>query len=193
MPVASDVERRALLVQTTATVRGPVTLRVAPPRGQIGLRGDPAVHDFGIGIEGAIGLSLPTKPNMTTAAQGLSALWLGPDEWLILTPPDGQDEVVRNLGRALENVHASIIDLTDARAVIRVSGAKARELLAKGCPLDLHPRVFASGACAQSLFAKANIILHKLHADETFELYVARSCATYMWDWLEDAALEYRS
>ena len=68
-------------------------------------------------------------------------------------------------------------------------------MLAKGCPLDLHPRAFTPGSCAQSLLAKADVLIH-LRADDprhgpTFDLYVARSFAHYLWAWLEDAGREY--
>ena len=192
MPAASKAARRAPLAGRRATAGDLVTFGQAPPRGQIGLRGDPAMAKFGKRVADAIGLSLPTKPNTTAVAEGASALWLGPYEWLILTPPDHQDRLARDLRCVLEDGHAAVVDLTDARAVIRISGAKAGELLAKGCPLDLHPRTFAAGACAQSVLAKASIILHGINAEGTFEVYVDRSYAEYMWAWLEDAALEYR-
>jgi sarcosine oxidase subunit gamma len=61
----------------------------------------------------------------------------------------------------------------------------------KGCSLDLHPREFGPGRCAQSTLAKAQIILHQLDDGPTYDLYVARSFAEYLWAWLEDASLEY--
>jgi sarcosine oxidase subunit gamma len=68
-------------------------------------------------------------------------------------------------------------------------------VLAKGCPLDLHPRAFATGNCAQSLLAKASVLIHLPNDDAqrgpTFDLYVARSFAHYLFAWLEDAGREY--
>ena len=66
-----------------------------------------------------------------------------------------------------------------------------RELLAKGCPLDLHPRAFDVGQCAQSHLAKAPILIRQLDREPSFEIVVRRSFADYFWLWLEDAAAEY--
>jgi sarcosine oxidase subunit gamma len=68
-------------------------------------------------------------------------------------------------------------------------------VLAKGCPLDLHPRAFPPGACAQSLLAKVAVLIHLQDDDRargpSFDVYVARSFAHYLWMWLEDAGREY--
>ena len=92
-------------------------------------------------------------------------------------------------------MHAAIVDVSDGRVALRLAGPNARDVLAKGCPLDLHPRAFPSGSCAQSLLAKAAVLIHLLdddpHRGPTFDLYVARSSAHYLFAWLEDAGCEY--
>ena len=76
-----------------------------------------------------------------------------------------------------------------------VAGPSAREVLAKGCPLDLHPRSFPPARCAQSLLAKAAVLIHLIDdvpaRGPSFDVYVARSFAHYLWTWLEDAGREY--
>jgi sarcosine oxidase subunit gamma len=77
-----------------------------------------------------------------------------------------------------------------------VTGPKAREVLAKGCPIDLHPRAFAAGTCAQTLVSRVGAIIHRTDegaANELprFELHVLRSFADYLWRFLEDAGQEY--
>ena len=90
----------------------------------------------------------------------------------------------------------AITDVSESRSCIRVSGPAARTVLQKACPLDLHPRAFAAGHCAQSRLAKASGVIH-LAADESapdgpvFDLYVVRSFAEYVWHWLEDAGREF--
>lgn len=85
----------------------------------------------------------------------------------------------------------------DSRVCLRVSGPRARDLIAKGAPLDLHPRAFGgAGRCAQTQLAKASVVLHQTADDEapdgpSFDIYVARSTCDYLWAWLEDAAREY--
>ena len=80
---------------------------------------------------------------------------------------------------------------SDARAVIALGGEAAREVLMKGCSLDLHPRVFGPGSCAQSTLALAQIILEQVEDGPDYRLYVGRSFAPYLWQWLCDAAGEF--
>ena len=126
------------------------------------------------------------------AASGRNAiLWLGPDEWLIVTPVGEQGAMETALGAALAGQHVSVVDTTDARTMIRIHGAHARDVLMKGCPLDLHPRAFGPGQCAQTIIAKADVLIHQRDDAPTYDIYVLCSFARYLWDWLVDAAKEF--
>jgi sarcosine oxidase, subunit gamma len=163
--------------------------------GKLELRGDPGDRVFMTAVGRTLDLLLPNEPNTTAGRGGLTALWLGPDAWLLTCPPDDVASLVGRLHDALADVHAAVVDVSDGRVALRLAGPNARDVLAKGCPLDLHPRVFATGSCAQSLLAKTSVLLHLLAADpqqgSTFDLYVARSFAHYLFAWLEDAGREY--
>jgi sarcosine oxidase, subunit gamma len=163
--------------------------------GKIELRGDPADRSFMAAVGRTVDLLLPSEPNTTAGRGDLVALWLGPDAWLLTCPPDKVAAHVGALRKVLADVHGAITDVSDGRAALRLAGPNARDVLAKGCPLDLHPRVFAAGRCAQSLLAKASVLIHLLDDDAprgpTFDLYVARSFAHYLWAWLDDAGREY--
>ena len=169
-----------------------VTLGERPHRCQINLRGDAGDSEFIAAVEATTGLRLPVEPNTVATAGELSALWLGPDEWLIVGPSGREGELASGLRGALQDRHVAVTDVSEARTVIAIAGPRARDLLAKGTSLDLHPRVFGPGRCAQSGIAKATMILHQLNDQPTFELYVANSFADYLWAWLEKAASEYR-
>jgi sarcosine oxidase subunit gamma len=174
-----------------APARTGITLSERPFRAMLNLRGDPADAGFLSAVRTAAGVELPVEPNTTRRAGSLTALWLGPDEWL-LTAPAGEERVlVPAIRAALGDRHAAVVDLTESRTVIAVSGAPARDLLAKGCTLDLHPRAFKVGACAQSGLARAGALLHLVDETPTFEITILRSFADYMWVWLADAAREY--
>ncbi len=84
-----------------------------------------------------------------------------------------------------------MVDLSEARTVIAVSGRHARDLLQKGTPLDLHPRAFEPGHCAQTALSRANVILHQIDASPRYDVYVLNSFADYLWNWMERAAGEY--
>ncbi len=159
--------------------------------GHVNLRGDAGDDVFLSAVEGALDSSLPLTPNTVARDANLSVLWLGPDEWLIVTQPHGESTVVASLEAALSDTHSSITDVTGGQTIIRLSGPSARDLLAKGCPLDLHPRVFGPGQCAQTLVAKAMVTI--LHVDDapTFDLVVRRSFADYLRVWFQDAAQEF--
>ena len=162
-----------------------------PFLGHVNLRGDPGDGGFTSAAAGVLGFGLPTEPDTTGGKGGLLALWLGPDEWLVVTPPDAQTSLAQSLATALDGIHASVTDVTGGQTVITLSGPKARDVLAKGCPLDLHPSVFRPGDCAQTLLAKANVTIRCVDDAPSFELIVRRSFADYAALWLHDAALEY--
>ena len=168
-----------------------VVITERPFLGHLNLRGDPGDGRFTGAAAGVLGFALPTKPNTTVGEGGLLALWLGPDEWLVVTPPDVQARLADSLEAALQGVHASVTDVTGGQTVITLSGPSARDVLAKGCPLDLHPSVFGPGDCAQTLLAKANVTMRCVDDSPSFELIVRRSFAEYAALWLHDAALEY--
>jgi sarcosine oxidase, subunit gamma len=189
--VPEAIAQRAAL-EAVARPRG---IRLGERRlGKIELRGDPGDRIFMAAVGRAIDLLLPGEPNTTAARGDLVALWLGPDAWLLTCPPDEAAAHIGSLREALSDVHAAITDVSDGRVALRLRGPNARDVLAKGCPLDLHPRAFAAGRCAQSLLAKGSMLVH-LVADDTrgptFDLYVARSFAHYVYAWLEDAGREY--
>ncbi len=74
---------------------------------------------------------------------------------------------------------------------MRLAGARARDVLAKGCTIDFHPQVFQAGQCAQTALAKANVLIGLLDASPTYEIIVRRSFADYLERWLRHAAREY--
>ena len=168
-----------------------VVISERPFLGHLNLRGDPADGGFTKASAGVLGFRLPTDPNTAVGEGGLLALWLGPDEWLVVTPPDAQTSLAQSLEAELDGIHASVTDGTGGQTVITLSGPRAREVLAKGCPLDLHPAVFKPGDCAQTLLAKANVTIRCVGDSPSFELIVRRSFAEYTALWLRDAALEY--
>ncbi len=155
--------------------------------GKLNLRGD-GKKKFRETAAEALGFEPPSKPNTTAGAGGRVALWLGPDEWLVTTPPGEEAETADALRAAFGDRHVVVTDVTDGRAVIGLAGAGARDVLTMGCPLDLHPRAFAAGACAQSTLAKSLVILHCTDDAPAYDIFVERSFADYLWKWLEDAA-----
>ena len=144
-------------------------------------------------MEEVIGLAPPTQALQSVAKDSISLLWLGPDEWLLVadhTNGTVAERLMATLRAGLAGPGIAIVDVSDSYAVIGLSGANACALLAKGCPLDLHPAKFPPGQVAQTVVGRADVIVHRI--DESgFELYVRRSFAQYLWLWLEDAGVEF--
>ena len=163
-----------------------------PGQACIDLRGDPDDARFVRAVQSVTDLELPRKPG--TSASGLLAqiLWLGPDEWLVLSDTQGGEGLAASLHAALRGIAAAVVDVGHARIVYAVGGSNARAVLAKGCSLDLHERMFPSGGCAQTLLAKVPVLVHcRGGVEPMFELHVARSFRDYAWSWLQAAASEF--
>jgi sarcosine oxidase subunit gamma len=133
------------------------------------------------------GLPLPLMPNRVTAMGTTRVLWLGHDEWLVTAEGDAP-ELLSRLERAVAGRRAAVADLSASRVVLAIAGSGARDLLAAGCGLDLHRRVFGPGQCAQTLFARVPVILDQLDDAPRYRLLVRRSYARWLADWLIDAA-----
>lgn len=162
-----------------------------PHIGKVTLRGDPDLPAFREAAEARLGAALPLAPNTVAEGGGLTVSWVGPDEWLILTEPGAEGALIDGLREALADVHAAVVDVSDYYTVIRLSGPRARDVMAKGCPLDLHPRAFGPGRCAGSLYGKAAIRLIQVDEAPTYDIMVRWSFADYLWRYLVDAAEEW--
>ena len=165
-----------------------IVLREAVGLSLINLRGDPA-KAFAGHVETVLGAPLPTTPNTTSRTEGVSLLWLGPDEWLAVAQDGDSTALCAKLEDAMARFHHAVVDLSDNYAVIELSGHAARWVLLKGWPQDLHPSVFKPGQCSQGLLGRAQIILEQT-GDEAYRLFVRPSFAAYLWDWLVDASAD---
>lgn len=134
------------------------------------------------------GVSLPQMPCRAATADRLAALWLGPDEWLLLAPAEQGDEIERRLTTALAGQPHSLVAVGHRSAALEISGPRAATVLNGGCPLDLAE--FPVGMCTRTILAKAEIVLWRT-APQTFHIEVWRSYAAYVWRFLEGARREF--
>lgn len=174
---------------------GPVMLREEPFLAQIALRVPEGAAATRRACAEAIGLeqpSLPERAGATAGDEGLAAMWLGPDEWVVVGAPGAETALVPALRAAIGQAHASVVDVSAARTALRLSGPAARDVLEGGCQLDLHPVAFAPGACAATTLARAAVVLHQLDGLPTYRILVRNSCAAYLCDWLLDGMSEHR-
>ena len=190
----SALAHLGLEARAAASPPGPgtgVVLGECRPRGLLLLRGKSGDAGFRRSVSAVLGVGPVAEPLTAVRRCDVAMLWLGPDEWLVVTPDRRAGRIERELRDALEGQHAALTDVSHSRAILALSGPDARSLLAKGCPLDLHPRGFGPGRCAQSRLAKCQMLIHQVGEAPAFEIHVSRSFAQYAWTWLMDAGREF--
>lgn len=162
-------------------------LRERPFLELVNVRGDARDGAIAAAVQSVIGTPLPTTPNTVSRGSEYEALWLGPDEWLVRSNEARTPELEGKMRTALGALFASVVDVGSGYTVLEASGERVRDVISRGCPLDLHPKMLQSGQCAQSHFFKASIVLIPT-SDDTFEIIVRRSFADYFCRILVDAA-----
>ena len=135
-----------------------------------------------------LGLELPRVPNTTTVNSGMTAMWLGPDEWLVRTDDGKEGNLADALRQAVKGQHAAVTPVSDAYQVFRISGSEARAVLNQGAGIDLHPRSFSPGKCVRTNLGKMGVILHQIDDTPSYDVYAWRSYANYVRLWLHTAA-----
>jgi sarcosine oxidase subunit gamma len=156
-----------------------------------------AMVDVRLGTVGSeartrLGVDLPTVPNTWEPAGTGRAVWLGPDEWLLSSSTEAPEDLEARVRAAVLPLGGSATDVSAQRIGLRLTGARVRDVLAKGCSIDLHPRVFGRGSSAQTTLGRAGAVLLALSAaGDDYAVLVRSSFAGYLADWLLDAALEF--
>lgn len=176
------------LSEHTGADQTALSLCERPFRGHLNLRGQPDDSVFMQAMKTAIGLALPVEPNTVTVGDDVKALWLGPNEWLLITEPDAQAALESAINDQLGDQFAAVTDVSSYYTTIEIAGHDAAALLARGTPIDLHPRVFKTGDCAQTLLVKTAATIVKTADTPVFEVLVRVSFADYLWRWLQDGA-----
>jgi len=157
------------------------TLSAAPAAERISLR---ARSDGAKKLSKALGVALPAKPNASATKDGMTALCLGPDDWLVI----GEDG--RKVGDRLAEASGILfsgVDISHRNTAIHIEGDKAQAVLNSGCPRDLSLEAFPVGACARTILAKAEIVLLR-ETPTRFRVECWRSFSDYVWNYLADAA-----
>lgn len=166
--------RSALEGVRPIAVPGWLAVTPAPDLARLSLRGAAAA------LGAAFAIALPREPCRAVSAGGRTALWLGPDEWLLLASPGTLDPATPVPG-------AAVVDIGHRQVGLTLDGPGAVDALAAGCPLDLHPSAFPPGMCTRTVFGKAEIVLWR-QDDARFHVETWRSFAGYVHGLLEAAS-----
>lgn len=175
-----------------AAVTGPrgVTLAEQPFRTMVNLRADPASGAAGR-LAAVLGAPLPARCGSTRAAGTHTVLWLGPDEWLVVSGADAT-ALTAGLRAALADEPGSVVDVSANRTTVELRGPAARQVLDKGCPLDLHPRAFGPGQAVSTQVGPVPVVLWQTDDTPAYRLLPRSSYADHLARWLVDAMSEYR-
>ena len=150
---------------------------------KINLRLDPNDKDCVSSCSKILGTMLPTKANTySTNAINEKVIWLGPNEWLIVSD---DDDAFLKLLNEIGDLEASVTDVSENRTIIRISGKYVNILLSKFLVLDLEKNLSTDSSCAQTLFVKVPVLLVRNHYD-VIDIFTNRSHANYVYKILVD-------
>lgn len=183
-PLQPWAARFARLTNSVAIVEEPFVTMVD-------LRVDPC----GPGAQAAaelLGVELPTAASSYAKNGDTTVIWQGPDEWLVTGTTLAGPELEARLREVVTAHGGAAVDVSAQRTTLRLSGSHSRDVLAKGCALDLHPQVFGEATAAQTFVGQAGVILLAVNrSGDDYRILVRSSFARYLADWLLDAAEEY--
>jgi sarcosine oxidase subunit gamma len=163
-----------------------VRLKAVPPSSRFVLRG----RDGLPAAANALGFALPIQPCRAAESGGLAALWLGPDEWLVIGPEHGHADLPERLAAALAGVPHALTDVSHRNAGLVISGPAAAFVLNHGCPLDLSLQAFPVGMCTRTLVGRTEAVVWRT-GESAFHLEVWRSFIPYLTAFLDEARREF--
>jgi sarcosine oxidase subunit gamma len=164
-----------------------VTLAAVPPATRFSLR---ARGDAVAAAGRAFGVALPVAACRSATADTRAALWLGPDEWLLLAEDGAGPAIEAAIAAGLAAWPHSLVEIGHRLGALELDGADAATALNAACPLDLDAAAFPVGMCTRTVFAKAEIVLWRT-AENRFRIEVARSFGAYVRALLEEACREF--
>jgi sarcosine oxidase subunit gamma len=170
-------------------------IKALPPAMRFILHGDVVARSAAASVWGVAFAEQSCRAMMQAAR---ATLWLGPDEYLLLSGIDGsevagdesQAAAAEALEFALEGVPHALVDISHRQFALEVSGPHAATILSGGCPLDLDLSEFPVGMCTRTVFAKADVVLWRTRED-AFHVEVWRSFAGYVTGLLREVAMEF--
>ncbi|MGV6812298.1 MAG: sarcosine oxidase subunit gamma [Brevirhabdus sp.] len=154
--------------------------------GMISLRGDLAAAAVKKAVKAATGLQLPNTLEYV-AGEANAIAWFSPDELLILTPYDEAEAMTASLSGLLAGKHHLVLNVSDARALIRVSGRALADVLAKLTPMDVSASAFGPGTCRRTRLAQIPVAMW-MPAAGRVELVCFRSVSGYAFEALKTCA-----
>ncbi|MDF2234054.1 sarcosine oxidase subunit gamma family protein [Albimonas sp. CAU 1670] len=154
-------------------------------RGMIGIRADLSVGVARKALQKACGVPVPEVRKLSLK-DGRALAWMSPDELMLMLPKAEVPAALSALAEGLEGRHHLAVDLSDARAVFRLEGPGAREVLAKGAPVDLSRAAFGPGDFRRTRLGQLAAAFGQVSDEpEAFEMVCFRSVSAHVERWLD--------
>ena len=168
------------------------SMKEKTPVPKINLRGSLENKEFASKIGEILGMILPKEACSTSSKEKITSLWLGPNEWLlvsndVITKENNTYELAQVLFDNISKTNlGAITNVTDHFTIFKLSGSNIFEVLSKGCPFDFNSKNFGDNKVVQTILNHVDVTIHKKNENDV-DLYVRRSFAGYLWDWLKDS------
>lgn len=175
-------EPNSILNRTAAEIGQTIHITDRGPVGQVTLRGDLTSKAIAKAVKAGVNVTVPGVRQASFAGE-TGAVWMSPDELLLFTSYDEAGSLVEALEAALAGERHMAIDVSDARAVIAISGEAVPEVLAKGAPVDLSETAFPIGTARRTHLAGIAVAFWRKTETE-WEIVCFRSYARHLFDWL---------
>lgn len=165
-----------------ATLAAPTRIEEVAPLGMISLRAAPDTPGLAAAVKAVAGTGLPGQRGILMSADRAAA-WMSPDEWLLVLPHAGVHNALKEIEKEFGSAHFLAADVSDARAVFRITGPGAEGVIARLCPVDL--RHLPKGELRRTRAAQVACALWRI--EDGFTLVAFRSVGRYMRDLLTNA------
>ena len=169
------------------------SMKEKSPVGKINLRGDLENKDFASTAGKILGMILPKEPCSISAKEQITCMWLGPNEWLLVSNDMiTKDSNVYELEKVLFNDISkrnlgSVTNVSDHYTIFNLTGSNIFEILSKGCPFDFNSESFGDNKAVQTVLNHIDVTIHRRN-EEDVDLYVRRSFSKHLWNWIKDSA-----
>ena len=169
------------------------SMKEKTPVAKINLRGNIENKEFSSKVGKILGMILPNEACGTSNKEKITSLWLGPNEWLLVSNNEIPKETnVYELEQILfDNISktnlGAITNVTDHFTIFKLSGTNIFEVLSKGCPFNFDSDDFGNNKVVQTILNHVDVTIHR-RSENDVDLFVRRSFAGYLWDWLKDSA-----
>ena len=163
------------------------------PVTKINLRGDLENKEFASKVGKILGMILPKEPCSTSTKEKITCMWLGPNEWLLVsnetvTKESNDYELEQLLFDDISKTNlGSVTNVSDHYTIFKLTGSNIFEVLSKGCPFDFNSESFGGNKVVQTILNHVDVTIHRKTKNE-INIYVRRSFSQYLWEWIKDSA-----